>query len=59
MRTMRTMRTISSEHCFDNCKPYELKLKEELNTNKTKLVDLIHVKLLRMKQKYYSICVKK
>ena len=25
------MKTRPSEHCFDNCKPYELKLKEELN----------------------------
>lgn len=49
-----------SEHCFDNCKPYELKLKEELNiTKKMKLIDLIHVKLLRMKQKYKDICLKK
>ena len=53
------MKTRPSDHCFDNCKPYELKLKEKLNTNKIKLVDLIHVKLLRMKQKYDSICVKR
>lgn len=54
------MKTIPSEHCFDNCKPYQLKLKEELNiTKKMKLIDLIHVKLLRMKQNYFSICVKK
>lgn len=53
------MKSRPSEHCFDNCKPYELKLKEELNTKKTKLIDLIHIKLLRMKQEYYSICVKK
>lgn len=55
------MKTRPSEHCFDNCKPYELKLKEELNITKKmkmKLIDLIHVKLLRMKQNYYSICVK-
>jgi len=57
---MKTMKTRPSEHCFDNCKPYELKLKKELNiTKKMKLIDLIHVKLLRMKQNYYSICVKK
>lgn len=53
------MKSRPSEYCLENCKPYELKLKEELNTDKTKLVDLIHVKLLRMKQKYYDICVKK
>ena len=54
------MKTRPSEYCFDNCKLYELKLKEELNiTKKMKLIDLIHVKLLRMKQNYYSICVKK
>lgn len=53
------MKRRSSDICFDNCKPYELKLKEELNSNKIKLVDLIHIKLLRMKQKYQNICVKK
>ena len=54
------MRTRPSEHCFDNCKPYELKLKEELKiTKKMKLIDLIHVKLLRLKQEYKSICLKK
>ena len=50
------MKSRPSENCFDNCKPYDLKLKEELNiTKKIKLVDLIHVKLLRMKQKYQRI----
>ena len=54
------MKSRPSEYCFNNCKPYELKLREELNiTKKMKLVDLIHVKLLRMKQKYQSICLKK
>ena len=49
-----------SEHCFNNCKPDELKLKQQLNITKNiKLVDLIHVKLLRMKQNYESICLKK
>ena len=48
-----------SEFCFDICKPYELKLKEELNViKKMKLVDLIHIKLLRMKQNTI-ICLKK
>lgn len=47
------MITRPSEQCFDICKPYELKLKEELKiAKKMKLIDLIHVKLLRMKQKY-------
>lgn len=54
------MKPRPSEHCFDNCKLYEIKLKEELNiTKKMKLIDLIHVKLLRMKQEYYNICLKK
>lgn len=54
------MKTSPSELCFDNCKLYEIKLKEELNiTKKIKLIDLLHVKLLRMKQKYYSTCLKK
>lgn len=49
------MKSSPSEHCLENCKPYE----EKLKTNKIKIVNLIHVKLLRMKQKYDSICVKR
>lgn len=52
------MNTRSSDLCYENCKPFELLLKEKLNTKKTKLIDLLHVKLLRMKQNN-SLCLKK
>ena len=45
------LRSRPSECCFENCKPFESKLKEKMSiTKKIKLVDLLHVKLLRLKQ---------
>jgi len=54
------IKTRPSEHCFYNCKPVELKLQETLKLpSKTPLIKLIHVKLLRMKENYNNICLKR
>lgn len=50
----------SSDYCFENCKPFEFKLREELSIpKKLKLVDLLHVKLLKIRTNTFTKCVKK
>lgn len=54
------LRSRPSEHCFENCKPFELKLKEELCiSKKLKLADLLNVKLLKIRTNIITKCVKK